>query len=263
MLASLPMYDWPEVREHTDALWSAIRTQLLVHGIDAPCELQRDMHREHIWRAGDLLLSQTCGLPYTRGLCGDALLLGSPVYDLEQCAAGDYYSVVVVRNGDRATSLQQLRGRAVAFNAPDSQSGHAALLFAIAPLAGSASFFAAGIEVGTHRAAIAAVADGEADVAAIDAVSWRLAVDHEPAARKLRILAHTATSPGLPLITGHNNAALRAVLNDAIGNAIGALAQRSCDALHLRGFRPRPASDYAVLQERIEQARRLGCTQLH
>ena len=262
MIASLPMYDWPEVREHTDALWSSLRTHLLQHQIAAPDELRRDLPREQIWQSEDLLLSQTCGLPYVRGLCGDALLLGSPVYDLPHCEAGDYFSVVVVRADDPATSLRQLRGHRVAFNAADSQSGHAALLFTLAPLARAANFFASSTAVGTHRAAIQAVANGDADVAAIDAVSWQLAARHEPAATQLRILMHTAPSPGLPLISARRNAVRRETMNKAIASAIAALPQPSRDALHLRGFRPRPANDYALLTQRIEHAQALGYARL-
>ena len=262
MIVSLPMYDWPEIREHTDALWSAIRAQLLERDIAAPPELNRDMQRERAWSNDKLLLSQTCGLPYTRGQCADALLLGSPVYDLRDCEDGDYYSVIVTRQDDPATCLEQLSGYVVAFNAPESQSGYAALLSALAPLARTARFFSASVEVGTHRSAIQAVANGEADVAAIDVVSWRLAMDHEPAAKRLRILTHTVPSPGLPLITARRNHAQRAVINNAISHGIAALPQRSRDALHLREFRPRAASDYAVLAQRIEDATRLGYAQL-
>ena len=263
MMVSLPMYDWPEVRTHTDALWSAIRSQLLPHGFAAPPTLERDIARECLWRDGRLLLSQTCGLPYVSGHCGDAVLLGSPIYDLQHGAGGDYYSLVVVRNDHGAGSLDELRGCRVAYNAKDSQSGYEALLFAIAPLARNAKFFTSSIARGTHRAAIHAIANGDADVAALDAVSWRLALQHEPAASRLRVLTHTMPSPGLPLITARCNEAHRGAICKAIIGGIESLPQESRDALHLLGFRPRPASDYTLLLQRIEQARKLGYTQLH
>src|SRR5690606_24608272 len=60
---SLPMYDWPEIREATDQLWRAIRRQLADRGIDAPATLQRQGDPEAMWRDRVLLLSQTCGYP--------------------------------------------------------------------------------------------------------------------------------------------------------------------------------------------------------
>ena len=35
-IAALPMYDWPEVRGETDALWVKIRDALQARGIAAP-----------------------------------------------------------------------------------------------------------------------------------------------------------------------------------------------------------------------------------
>ena len=35
-VAGLPMYDWPEVRDEVDALWSAIARRLGEAGVDAP-----------------------------------------------------------------------------------------------------------------------------------------------------------------------------------------------------------------------------------
>ena len=35
-VAALPMYDWPEVRAETDALWAAIGDGLRNAGLDAP-----------------------------------------------------------------------------------------------------------------------------------------------------------------------------------------------------------------------------------
>ena len=178
-----------------------------------------------VWRAERLLLSQTCGLPYVSGHCGDSLLLGSPIYDLQHGAGGDYYSLVVVRNDHGASSLEQLRGCRVAYNAADSQSGYAALLFAIAPLARKTKFFTTSIALGTHRAAIRAIANGDADVAALDAVSWQLALQHEPAALRLRVLTRTVPSPGLPLITARCNEAHRETICTAIIRGIESLPQ--------------------------------------
>ena len=69
-LAILPMYDWPGVRDETDALWTAIRTALLDTGLDAPEALTRDIDLMEAWLSPDLLLGQTCGLPFTRALRG-------------------------------------------------------------------------------------------------------------------------------------------------------------------------------------------------
>ncbi|TGQ96261.1 PhnD/SsuA/transferrin family substrate-binding protein, partial [Mesorhizobium sp. M4B.F.Ca.ET.200.01.1.1] len=56
-------------------------------------------------------------------------------------------------------------------------------------------------ESGGHRGSIVAVAEGRADVAAIDCESWALAQRFEPAARKVVIVGWTARRKGLPFIT--------------------------------------------------------------
>ncbi|MDP2734302.1 MAG: hypothetical protein Q8O63_14555, partial [Hoeflea sp.] len=47
--ASLPMYDWPEIRAATDAVWAAIRSELSQRGIDAPARLDRSADPEPLW----------------------------------------------------------------------------------------------------------------------------------------------------------------------------------------------------------------------
>jgi hypothetical protein len=41
MIASLPMYDWPEVREATDAWWAGLARHLRDAGFEAPDRLTR------------------------------------------------------------------------------------------------------------------------------------------------------------------------------------------------------------------------------
>ena len=196
LIACLPMYDWPEVRPATDALWAAMATAFARHGVDAPASLDREIRREDAWVAPNLVLGQTCGLPFMRSLRGRATLLGSPIYDLPAAEPGDYYSVVVARADDPAAAISDFQGRRVAYNGADSQSGYAALQVVVAPLAEDSQFFGSGIATGTHRASAAAVAGGDADIAALDAVSWELLRDHD-----------SDVAAALKIITTHTNLA--------------------------------------------------------
>ena len=60
MIASLPMYDMPHLRGAHDRYWTAIR-DALGYGPDA---LTRGGDPWAEWQSPDLLLGQTCGLPY-------------------------------------------------------------------------------------------------------------------------------------------------------------------------------------------------------
>lgn len=243
MRAALPMYDWPEIRAETDALWAAVRERLRAAGYAAPQALERGGDPWALWRDPALILSQTCGLPYSARLAGAVSLVGAPDYDLP-CPPGCYRSEIVARADDPATDAAALEGRRFAFNMRESQSGWACFATRIGD---PGAFFGSLIETGAHRASIVAVAEGRADCAAIDAVAWRLAERHEPAARALRVIVSTAPTPGLPLITARRADEETTRIAAAVVAAIADAGEAVRRALFLRGLaRPTP-EDYAPL----------------
>lgn len=196
------MYDWPEVRPATDALWRAFAEALHRRGIAAPSALDRDGDRYAQWRDQALLLSQTCGYPYANTLKGSLRLVAVPVYTAEGCVGPTYRSVVVVRTDDPARGIADLRGRTVAYNAADSQSGYSAMRALAAPLAREGRFFAAAVETGSHMASMQSVASAGADCAAIDCVCWAMAEHYRgDLASRLRVLAWSQEAPALPFVT--------------------------------------------------------------
>ena len=202
--ASLPMYDLPEVRDHTDRLWAAVAQEMRGLGMaGVPDALERPSGHRAAWRPHGLLLSQSCGYPAAGALRGALRIVATPHYAAPGCDGPRYSSVVVVRASSRATALDALRGSVCAFNARDSQSGYNALRAAVAPLAGGRPFFAATVETGAHAASIEAVRGGRADVCAVDCVTWALLARHRPASLcGLAVLARTGPAPGLPFVTG-------------------------------------------------------------
>ena len=56
------------------------------------------------------------------------------------------------------------------------------------------------VKTGGHRASIRAVAEGRADVAAVDAKAWGLALRFEPSARELAVAGWTTRRKGLPFV---------------------------------------------------------------
>ena len=239
MMASLPMYDWPEVRAETDRYWQAIRAAL-GHGPDGLTRGFED-HMAH-WQRPDLLLSQTCGMPYRSRLHDKVALVGTPDFGVAGCAPGFYCSVLVVNAQDDRAQLSDFADDIFAYNEGGSQSGWAA------PAAHLAAFgrrFTRLLATGSHRASLRAVAEGRAAMAAIDAVTWELAQRHDPASARLRVLERTAPTPGLPYITaqGRDPAPLRA----AITTAIAGLDAETRVALMLRGLVAIPARAYLAV----------------
>lgn len=208
MIAALPMYDRPELRAETDALWGAIRDALRARGIDAPDSLTRGRDPWAIWTDPGLVLAQTCGLPYRSRLHDRVALVATPDYALPGCPPGHYNSVIIARDPclpDRPR---------IAVNDPLSQSGWAALhdwTTARGVTRGPV------LATGGHAASAHAVARGQADLAAIDAQTWRQilrAGDADPALE----IDRTAPTPALPFITaGHRDPApIRAALAAAV-----------------------------------------------
>ena len=119
MIASLPMYDWPELRQATGDWWGAIADRL---GIDV--NLLHGPEGIAAWQSPDLLFSQTCGYPLTHALAGRVALVATPHYAADGCFGPNYCSIVFAR---REAPLPAFRGSIAAVNNPDSMSGMLAL----------------------------------------------------------------------------------------------------------------------------------------
>lgn len=202
-IASLGMYDLPEIAAATDAWWAGLARGLRREGVaDVPARLTRDRAAHVVWRAPDLLLSQTCGYPLMHEFAGRLRVVATPCYDCIGCDGPNYCSLIVVRAADVARPLADLRGRVAAANAADSQSGYSALRAEVAPLARSGHFFSEVVLSGGHADSLALVAGGRADVCAVDCVTHALLTRHRPAAvAGLRVLGRTVAAPGLPYVT--------------------------------------------------------------
>lgn len=200
MIAALQMYDWPEVHGRNNTFWARVRAYLVNSGIDAPEHLSRPENLHAPWTQPDLILGQTCGLPLVLGLAGDATVLGRPCYGVPMATDGTYRSALVCRT-DAPERLAEFRGTRAAVNDFQSQSGCNALANAVMDLSGNDPFFSQVVVSGAHRASAIAVAEGRADLAAIDAVAWAMFEEWEPEHfARLRVLSWTVETPILPYI---------------------------------------------------------------
>ena len=246
-VAQLPMYDWPEFTQATNRLWVSIRDNLRKAGIDAPTSLDRMAPPAETWQSPELLLSQTCGLPLVADLSGEVKVLGSFAYQGIE-PAGSYHSVIISHENDDELETH-LEGKRAVINGDDSYSGCLALKCYLADR-GLESPFASVIVSGSHRDSLCAVASRNADIAAIDSVSWHLAKQCEPAIKSLKVIAHTETRPGLPLIT-YRNASVQEIslMRDVLTKAVDDVDEKSRTMLGIRGFVPRDEKDYAPIAE--------------
>jgi ABC-type phosphate/phosphonate transport system substrate-binding protein len=218
VIAALQMYDWEEVRPRTDAFWVRVRDALRADGIDAPEALARPEDISVPWRDPDLLIGQTCGLPYVSGRCGRAMLVARPDYGLEHANAGTYQSALICHAEDDR-NLAAFSGAHAAINDMGSQSGCNALADMIQrqKLDDGQPFFGQVTLSGSHRASARLIAEGKADIAAIDAVAWALFKELEPARHaRLRVIGWSQEMPALPIITAPAHAPLGQTLFRAL-----------------------------------------------
>jgi ABC-type phosphate/phosphonate transport system substrate-binding protein len=243
MIAALPMYDLPHVMPANDRLWARIRDGLRAVGQNAPDTLSRGADDLLVqWTAPDLLLSQTCGMPYRTRLHGKVTLIGTPDYGLQDCPPGHYRSVFLAHKDDPRQRLDQFDGANMAYNDAGSQSGwaapqnHAATLgLTLRPT----------LRTGGHRLSMLAVAEERAPLAALDAMTWCLLQDHDPVTKGVKVVGHTTPTPGLPYIAALN--ANQPLLFAVISAAIAAMSDQDRAATRLRGLVAIPAAAYLAV----------------
>jgi phosphonate transport system substrate-binding protein len=152
--------------------------------------------------AGQYDLALLCGLAYVVLVDDEAVPLRplcAPVYAGGRYRGlAQYASDVVVRHDHPAQSLNDLAGATVGLNDPLSQSGVGVLGHALVSRGLDWTHFGRLLWTGSHAASAAAVSDGSADVAVIDAH----VLDRLPAAlvRPLRAVETLGPSPTQPVV---------------------------------------------------------------
>lgn len=235
MIAALPMYDRRETAAANDAFWTAIRDTLGA----GPKHLSRDIDLWDIWQSPDLIFAQTCGYPYRARLHGHVTLIGTPDYGVKDCPAGYYNSVFIARRDDPRGDLSEFSSARFAYNEPMSQSGWAAPMTHMATLGLT---FATPIQSGGHLKSAQMVAQRQADIAAIDAVTWAMIQRYDSFAQSLHVVAKTAPSPGLPYIAAKGADKIGTFL--ALQTAISEISSPIRDQLQIKGIVDIPAVNY-------------------
>ena len=230
--ASLPMYDFAELTDAHDALWAAV---VDAHGGGLPATLTHADDVHALWHATDLAVSQACGWPLVDELDGRVRLIGAFSYDVPDAVGPRYRSRIVTR-ADR-TALDPASAVA-AVNSFASLSGWLSLVGAFPQLGGD--WPGEVVVTGAHVDSLGALQSGDADIAAIDGVTFALMGRHRPHLLDgLAVIAEGPLIPCLPLIAGRatSDDALR-LLQHAFATAVGTTEPASLDALLITGFHP-------------------------
>jgi ABC-type phosphate/phosphonate transport system substrate-binding protein len=251
MQAALPMYFPP--REALQAFWAALadllRADAACAGLDIPQTLgwPDDVHAQ--WQEPELLLSQACGFPLMTLLAGKVQLVGTFAYQAPGVQGIDCRSQLVCRASDTRQTLAQFAGSRLAYNDTISQSGYNALRALIAGTTTQRPFFAQELNTGAHYRSLEAVRTGQADMAALDPVSYAHWQRSNPGLRaELRVFGQTEAYPGLPLITSLlTPAPVVKALRRALHTLAHDAAYRAVRApLLITGFESTRTADYQI-----------------
>jgi ABC-type phosphate/phosphonate transport system substrate-binding protein len=258
MIAILPMYDFEPVRASTDAWWKGLARAFRLQGLDnVPDRLVRE-RAERAWRRPDLLFGQVCGYPLVRSHGVKPKLIATPCYDVPGCEGPEYSSVIVVHADSQAREMEDLRGKIAAISAIDSHSGCHILRAMVAPLASPGGrFFGRQIITGSHAGSLEAIEAREADVAAIDAITFSLIKRCMPEALgSFRVLGRSPLAPAPPYVTSATTSDEKLErIRDALVDALADPDLAACrDDLMIRGAKIVAIDQYS----RIEEMARIG-----
>ncbi|MGB0865979.1 MAG: PhnD/SsuA/transferrin family substrate-binding protein [Granulosicoccaceae bacterium] len=205
--ASLPWYDSPNTRAALDSFWRVTRHALLDLGMEqVPEQLDRNSPPEQLWSNSGLLLSQCCGPDLFTDEARDLWVIARPVFSDLDCDHGLYYSHIV-------SARHYTGGPArLVINSPSSRSGHGALVEWCA----QERIEPARICVsGSHENSLARLRMGDADLAAVDAHSWK-----NLTTGKVEIVGRSKPALSPPYVTHTNQAAERERIFAALTQAI-------------------------------------------
>lgn len=242
------MYPFGPLRAEYQALWDVVR-----HELDAvPARLEWDVDLHVAWRDPMLVLGQTCGWPLVTELAdlvdtGRIRVVGTFAHTVPEADGPTYRAVIVARS---PLTLAQLPGRRAAVNSFASLSGWVSLVHAVH---GPGGVWAGTVTLtGAHYDSLLAVRDGQADVAAVDAVTLEHIRRLTPeVVDGLEVIGHGPRVPCLPVVLGpaasHLQVAqVRSAFTAALSGDHGAALRR---ALLVSDFIPLEPDDYRSLLE--------------
>lgn len=207
-------------------------------------------HDPGLLRQPGLWFGHTCGYPLMTRLRDHVAPFCVPLFDVPGTDGKLYSSRFITALDSGIESLADCRDRVCAINNPDSNSGMNVLRHALADLANGEPFFERVLTTGGHLHSFAAVASGDAALAAIDCVSYQLIVDARPElAARVRVIGDSVKSCGLPLVMAHARVAASdtRILIAQLQQALASCPTETSATLHLAGFAEVRLDDYQAI----------------
>ncbi len=202
--------------------------QYLSKKLNRPVELvQRRTYAE----VNELVAQDAVDLAF---VCTSAYVSGHDTFGMDLLVAPEvdnqqiYYSMLIVPADSPAKSMADLQGKVFAFTDPISHSGRAYPTYLVIKLGSTPEqFFSRTFFTYSHDKAIAAVAQGIADGAAVDSLVLKYALERDPSlAKKIKVIYRSPPFGIPPVVVPPNispreKAKLRETLLDMTNDAEG------------------------------------------
>lgn len=180
---SLPMYDFPQVRESTRHILDMLVDALRQSGEDVEVVFPENTAHHNLvdhWESPYTYLSQSCGLPFVEHLHDYVDVIGTLGWTGVSDEHGWYQTVIVAREALGISDIADVAGLRPAISNRFSLSGWCSLGWALAQVSSDEHFVEPYREGGGHRGSLALLQSHEADFASIDPGTFQLLSRHEP-----------------------------------------------------------------------------------
>ena len=253
------MYDFPEVQDSTEKLLAALVEALESCNETAHVQTpDSSVHAElmKMWRSNDMVLSQSCGLPFMEELHQFVNVIGTPLWTDVSDERGRYQTVIVVREALGISSIAEVQGMRPVVSNTQSLSGWCSLGVAIAEVTNDPSFVRPFVQSGGHARSLQMLQDNNADFASIDAATFRLLKRHRPKLTNgLRTIGHGPVVPATPIIVSKSSTVDADELYRVVSGVFGRSDLQSALAeIGINGFVRLANSDYDGVMELVKMA---------
>ena len=157
-----------------------------------------------------VFVGQVCGYPLTNEFAGRFQVIATPVYRTPYFTGPEYRSVIVVHRDCESEpyweKLADAKGSLAVNNSKNSHSGYNILRSMVTPLTIESSlttpFFRKVLVSGGHRQSLLLISNKQADLAAIDGLTWGLLERYAPEdLESVRILGLSPPAPAPAFVT--------------------------------------------------------------
>ena len=209
-----------------------------------------------MWRSNDMGLSQSCGLPFMEELHQFVNVIGTPTWTDVSDERGRYQTVIVVRKSLGVSSIAEVGGLRPVVSNTQSLSGWCSLGVALSEVTTEPSFVQPFTQSGGHAKSLRMLQDDEADIASIDAATFRLLSRHHSAlTNNTRVIGRGPLVPATPFIISKTCGISTGKVFQAVEEVFQRPSlQEALDHIGMSGFVRLANSDYDMLSDLVKTA---------